>query len=366
MIFPWQIQRGGKPDWHVPDEAALRQWLAAEQAAWAWLATVPDTDVSATLAEVQTRQLSAPGFIAATLDPTGTPMSLLQADAVRKECEGAYGTGNAIMHTDPGAQAILAAAANHPLHALGMLAQALNIPVPVTPPEPAEVTQGRKAWSGPFIEFVVPALQHDVRNVIQQIRDAKANLAAEQATAPLLHSLEAEAERNTEVARWLAFGLAAWTAIALVGVHWIYTQTSPPKGAELWEIWLERLPLYAILMTAFIWGWRRFSAMFAEAWAVAQSCRRRIAVLKVVVEDRKTRTLLAFDDQDRERIRMEIFGDKEPAVTQADTDPLPLEMIGKVVDLAQKLRDLGSPADKAENTAKPPGTTKTTNPDKAD
>lgn len=390
MSFPLTILRGQRAKLEFIDLAALRQWLAAENQAWAWLLD-SDWSQAAHLAEqVMARQCAAlePLRGEAEASYSGAEADA-QAARLRQTLQDGYtGPTAALCRDDAGVVEILAEAAQAPLKALGMLAQALD--VADSADEAQDVAQGRLYW----LRAQPERLRAEWQARLQQLAEREQALAQQQAqltegldelertqerkaaqvsASYVLRELDQSRRANSRTLGWLAGLMFLWLVLAVLGL-WLalaITHPAPPSlpadclkpgllnplcqvlaeqaKTQVWRQWGERLALFAFVMTVFGWGMRWLGGMLQDAWRAGQSAARRWATLSVVLADEK-RKLVGNGDADLARIRQEVFGDT-PASKPDEKKPeptleLPSKQLGELADVLKKIRDLFSSAGK--------------------
>lgn len=143
MNFPIKISRGHHSDLYFPNRESLWEWLEKEETAWAWLLEDNWTAVDKALAKKAIeRQYSAIQELKALTSDIN--LSAEQIKRIFDVIKQAHTDVEFIRLCldDHESKIILAATAN-PALALGMLAQALKIPVSE---ESADTFAGRQAW----------------------------------------------------------------------------------------------------------------------------------------------------------------------------------------------------------------------------
>lgn len=390
MSFPLTILRGQRAKLEFIDLAALRQWLAAENQAWAWLLDNDWSEAANVAEQVMARQCAALESLRGEAEASysGTEADA-QAARLRQTLQDGYtGPTAALCRDDAGVVEILAEAAQAPLKALGMLAQALGLADSAN--EAQDVVQGRLYW----MHMQPERLRAELHARLQQLAEREQALAQQQAqliegldelertqerkaaqlsTSYVLRELDQSRRANSRTLGWLAGLMFLWLVLAVLGL-WLalaITHPAPPSlpadclkpgplnplcqvlaeqaKTQVWRQWGERLALFAFVMTVFGWGMRWLGGMLQDAWRAGQSAARRWATLSVVLADEK-RKLVGNGDADLARIRQEVFGDT-PASKPDEKKPeptleLPSKQLGELADVLKKIRDLFSSAGK--------------------
>ncbi len=384
MSFPLTILRGQRAKLEFIDLAALRQWLAAENQAWAWLLDNDWSDAANVAEQVMARQCAALESLRGEAEASYSGAEAdAQAARLRQALQDGYtGPAAALCRDDAGAVEILAEAVQAPLKALGMLAQALD--VADSADEAPAVAQGRLHW----LRAQPERLRAEWQARLQQLTEREQALAQQQAqltegldelersqerkaaqlsASHVLRELDQSRQANDRTLFWLAVLILAWLALAGWGLQQVLeiTHPTPPSlppdclkpgplnplcqvlaeqaKTQVWRQWGERLALFAFVMTVFGWGMRWLGGMLQDAWRAGQSAARRWATLSVVLADEK-RKLVGNGDADLARIRQEVFGDA-PASKPDEKKPepaldLPGKQLNELADVLKKFRDL--------------------------
>lgn len=383
MSFPLTILRGQRAKLEFIDLAALRQWLAAENQAWAWLLDNDWSDAAHLAEQVMARQCAALEQLRGEAEASysGTEADA-QAARLRQALQDGYtGPAAALCRDDAGVVEILAEAAQAPLRALGMLAQALD--VADSADEAPAVAQGRLHWLRIRPERLRAELQvrqqqlaereQALAQALDELELSQERKAAQVSASHVLRELDQSRRANSRTLFWLAGLMFLWLVLAVLGL-WlalVITHPTPPSlpadclkpgplnplcqvlaeqaKTQVWRQWGERLALFAFVMTVFGWGMRWLGGMLQDAWRAGQSAARRWATLSVVLADEK-RKLVGNGDADLARIRQEVFGDT-PASKPDEKKPeptleLPSKQLGELADVLKKIRDLFSSAGK--------------------
>ena len=383
MSFPLTILRGQRAKLEFIDLAALRQWLAAENQAWAWLLDNDWSEAAHLAEQVMARQCAALEQLRGEAEASysGTEADA-QAARLRQALQDGYtGPAAALCRDDAGVVEILAEAAQAPLRALGMLAQALD--VADSADEAPAVAQGRLHWLRIRPERLRAELQvrqqqlaereQALAQALDELELSQERKAAQVSASHVLRELDQSRRANSRTLFWLAGLMFLWLVLAVLGL-WlalVITHPTPPSlpadclkpgplnplcqvlaeqaKTQVWRQWGERLALFAFVMTVFGWGMRWLGGMLQDAWRAGQSAARRWATLSVVLADEK-RKLVGNGDADLARIRQEVFGDT-PASKPDEKKPeptleLPSKQLGELADVLKKIRDLFSSAGK--------------------
>jgi len=303
----------------------------------------------------------------------GLASGAVEPEALSEGLTRGYGADSrALAAKDPGAGEILAAARLRPVFALGMLAQALDVPVES---QSAAAFAGRQAWLHQSTAALAAAIPERLAELDKQFAAAQHRLVREElksTTAPLLTELSNARRRNAAWVILLGLATLAWIYAAVMGLERIHELTKlpvatgslpcPPAPVSLhlapaatpciavpenasasawgWAQWSERLALYLFLMTAFSWGMRWLGRMINDAWSAGQSAARRWVALSVVLAD-DSRRLVKDSEKDYDRIRCEVFGDKDGGAKSDEQDAsFSLEQVAKMADLLKKLKEV--------------------------
>lgn len=376
MNFPIKISRGHHSDLYFPNRESLWEWLEKEETAWAWLledhwVTVDKALVNKTIE----RQYSAIQELKALTSDIN--LSAEQIERIFYIVKQAHTDISFIRFCldDHESKSILAATAN-PALALGMLAQALKIPVSE---ESADTFAGRQAWLANLpnsLLALLPEKLEELDNTIEDSKRAIARKAAKEATENVLTALKKDIIYNRSLIAFLIFISCLWIAGAYIMLNFAHTLTDPSvafnqcmtvesakipycqsmlaqSAHQAWRQWSERVALYLFIIAAFSWGMRWLGFMILEAWAASQSVAKRWATLNVVMAD-TAQQLIKSSEADQTRIRQEVFGDtpaSKPDEKKDEKKPeptleLPNKQLGELADVLKKIRDLFSSAGK--------------------
>ena len=224
MSFPLTILRGQRTKLEFIDLAALRQWLAAENQAWAWLLD-NDWPQAANVAEqVMARQCAALEQLRGEAEASYSGAEAdAQAARLRQALQDGYtGPTAALCRDDAGAVEILAEAVQAPLKALGMLAQALGLADSAD--EAPAVAQGRLHWLRIRPERLRAELQvrqqqlaereQALAQALDELELSQERKAAQVSASHVLRELDQSRRANSRTLFWLAGLMLAWLALA--------------------------------------------------------------------------------------------------------------------------------------------------------
>lgn len=397
MSFPIRILRGeaGGPVQEFKDLASVHAWLAAEQSFWAWLPGLDFGPNNALWDELVSRQFGPLEEIRALLGNSQSMLDDSEMASLRAILKNALQPGGMRLEHDPGSHLLSQYLPQHPLRALGVLAQAAAVPLHAD--ESAEVLAGRQAfqdWQDTVARLEAAAgTQAQVRQerLSEQIQEQPQIKA-------VLTALHEEAARNEKMCQRLSRYIAFWITAGLLASASIYYFTqartadtakagtppapsaasqaaatgsaaathkasaagaasmaspvqppapNPPPAQNTHDAaddssvrqWLERAPLYLLLFSVLAWGLRLLSRQYNQAWATAQACHRRITNLRLVLGDFATQTLVRHENEkDLDQIRLNVFGAREQGGGQLEQESL-FEGSDKLSESIKKLRE---------------------------
>lgn len=353
MSFPIEIHRGAKPSLRFANAGELNRWIDAELAAWQWLGDAGNWDAPLKMGNGSLRGKVAEVLLSPLtelqgLTSEGEPLSEPTIDTMKSVLDRAYREGPLPTRDDAGAANILAAAKDDAGYALGMLAQALAIPVIN---ESAAAFAGRQGWIAKLPGALAAGIDERLETLRRSFAKAEEELGNRQmatATKQVLNELTKARRTSTSWVLGLAVAALIWVGLAVWGISCIHRMTLSVSAQPEWgpEV-AERAALFLFLMTVFSWGMRWIGRMIQDAWAAGQSAARRYTALKVVLDDTAAR-LVKGTEKDWDRVRAEIFGDGEastPAKDKAiekekDADGDQLDVAKKVVALLKDMQAL--------------------------